>query len=253
MRISLAGSGSVATHLGAALVNAGHTIAAVWSRNADHATFLAHHLRSETALRLEDTLRQADLLIISVSDDAIPELTAQVRTTIPVVHTSGSTPLSALAGVGENYGIFYPFQTFSKSREVNFKTVPVILEASNPAVLSLLKSLASDVSRQVLELDSAQRLALHVAAVFAANFVNHLYAIADDLLERQRIDPGLLRPLMTEIAAKAAAFSPRDVQTGPAVRGDRGILDKHAVFLQDRPELAEIYALLSQQIINFKR
>jgi predicted short-subunit dehydrogenase-like oxidoreductase (DUF2520 family) len=252
MRISLIGSGNVATHIGAALKNAGHSIGRVWSRNPEHAALLAYHLKATPAGTAAETVADADLLIISVSDDAIPGIVRQFRTGCPVVHTSGSTSMNVLASCSDVFGVIYPLQTFSKHREVDFRQVPIAVEGSSEEVVNLLKKLVSGLSDHVSVADSEKRLALHVAAVFAGNFSNHLYRLAERILSAHGMDFDMLRPLILETAAKAAAAGPGNSQTGPAVRNDRAILEKHFVFLENEPELASIYHLLSQQIINFK-
>ena len=254
MRIVLIGSGNVATHLGHALKKAGENIIQVWSRSMENASALAFSIDAEPVDDLEQIDSTADLYIISVIDDAIAQVSAKLPVQDKVVvHTSGSTGMEVLNGVSAAIGVLYPLQTFSKSREVNMMEVPIAIEANSEDVLAMLKKLASKLSGNVLMLDSIQRRALHVSAVFACNFTNHLYALAASLLERNNLDFALIRPLISETAEKIQSYSPKDVQTGPAVRNDQQTMQKHVRLLEDDPELREIYEKLSQSIVNLHK
>lgn len=250
MKIVLLGSGRVATQLGLALQQAGEEIVQVFSPTQAHASALAEKLRALAVSQLSEVRTDADLYIISVKDDAISELASSLKVNGIVVHTSGSTDLSILAPSSNQIGVFYPLQTFSEQKRVDFSEVPLALEANKPEVLGVLKKLAKKLSRQVIEMNSEQRMILHVAAVFACNFSNHLYTIAQQLLASQNLDFNLLRPLIAETAAKVQQSLPGEVQTGPAIRKDEKILQKHLNLLSKNPPLQEIYRLLSQSIVN---
>ncbi|MXV51545.1 DUF2520 domain-containing protein [Pedobacter sp. HMF7647] len=250
MRISFIGSGNVATHLAAAFKNAGHQIVQVYSPTQANADILAYHVKAEAVYKLSDLSQQVDLIIISVKDDAIADVAKNLNTTRAIiVHTSGSTPLHVLNN-NQQYGVFYPLQTLSKIKEVDMREVYLAVEASSDNVLNKLKGLAQDISNHVIELDSEKRLSLHVAAVFASNFTNHLYTLAKHVLTKNGLDFDLLIPLIREVADKVATFNPEDVQTGPAVRNDQAIIHKHMDFLKNDETLLAVYELLSQQIIN---
>ncbi len=254
MNIVLLGSGNVATHLGRAFKMAGQSIVQVWSRDIEHAKELADTLASEAISDMDDINRSADLYIIAVKDDAISEVGSKLKIGDKlIVHTSGSTPLQALDGVSAHTGVFYPLQTFSKNKAVDFRQVPIAIEASNPEDLASIRAIADRLSERVTELSSTQRKALHVAAVFACNFTNHLFAISQRLLEAENLDFDLVRPLIAETADKVQLYDPETVQTGPALREDTEIINSHLEMLQDKPELEELYKKLSQSIVNLSK
>ncbi len=253
MDVVLLGSGNVATHLGKALYDAGHRIHQVWSRTALNASLLAESLNSEYLTDIRVLSDKADVYILSVSDDVIPQLASDFpfRDKL-LVHTSGTTSLEVLRPVSTQSGVLYPLQTFSKQKPVDFRLIPIAVEGSSDTVTEVLLSLARSISDNVLVFDSAKRAALHVAAVFACNFSNHLYQIASSILQQNGLEFEILRPLIAETAAKVQEFLPREVQTGPAVRGDKEIVNKHVKFLEGQPELQELYQKLSQSIINLR-
>ncbi len=251
MNIVLLGSGNVATHLGRAFKMAGQTIVQVWSRDIDHARELADTLAAEAISAIDDVSHSADLYIISVKDEAIRPLAASLKVGDKlIVHTSGSTGLEALDGVSSRTGVFYPLQTFSKSKAVDFRQIPIAIEANTPEDSAVIRAIADRLSERVLELNSDERKTLHVAAVFACNFTNHLFAISQELLKANNLDFDLLRPLIAETANKIQLNDPEDVQTGPAVREDIETINSHVEMLRGNPELMEIYTKLSQSIVN---
>lgn len=253
MKIVLLGSGNVATHLGKAFSDAKHTILQVWSRNLHHAKALARDIQASAIDQLDQVDSSADLYIVSVVDDAIiPVLAGLKSITAPIVHTSGSTNMNVLSPYAAEFGVFYPLQTFSKQVALSLENSPILIEASNPKLLEQLEELGSSISSHVQYCNSEQRITLHVAAVFACNFTNHLYGIAQQLLEEQDLDFDLLRPLIQETAQKVMRHLPAEAQTGPAVRGDQLTLGRHKEVLKATPDLLEIYALLSERIQNRK-
>jgi len=251
MRISLIGSGNVATHLGAAFKNAGHKIVQVYSRSIDHATLLAYHLGAAPTTDLASLNPETDVFIIAVKDDAIAavarELTQYQKL---IVHTSGSTDLAALSGLTSNAGVLYPLQTLSANKEVDFSLVPLCVEGADNYITDKLEKLAHTVSKSVYRVNSAQRKTLHLAAVFACNFPNYLYTIAQQLVEQSGLGFELLRPLILETAQKVQDAFPAGVQTGPAIRNDETTMAAHLQLLDSSPQLKELYALLSQAIIK---
>ncbi len=251
MRITLIGSGNVATHLGAALKNAGHQVVQVYSRNADHAVLLAYHIKAEAICNLAEINLDTDLFIISVKDDVIEELASALSVhQKPIVHTSGATPLATLQTYTNKAGVLYPLQTFSKTKEVNFKAVPMCIEAADQGLDETLKQLASSISNSVYAVNSEQRKILHLAAVFACNFPNYLYHASQQILAQHQLDFNLLRPLISETADKVQEHLPSAVQTGPAIRDDKKTMAAHLTLLNGNDELTTIYNLLSQAIIK---
>ncbi|MDP2415803.1 Rossmann-like and DUF2520 domain-containing protein [Daejeonella sp.] len=254
MNIVILGSGNIATHLGRAFKMAGQDISQVWSRDIIHARTLADTLAAEPIDNMFDLDRSADLFIIAVRDEAIRELALELKLSDQVlVHTSGSTGLSALAGASTKIGVFYPLQTFSKIKSVDFRQIPIIIEANIPEVLATIRAIADRLSEKVIELNSEQRKTLHVAAVFACNFTNHLFGLAQELLEEKGLDYELLKPLIEETLSKIKMNDPVSVQTGPAIREDQATIKAHLELLKHNPALSELYTKLSQSIVNLHK
>lgn len=252
MKTAIIGAGNVAWHLGKALQAAQHEVVAVYSPTPAHRQELAKALQTAKALsslNMRDT--DAELILIAVPDAALAEVAAQMQ--VPagavVAHTSGSQPLAVLQGIpGARSGVFYPLQTFSKSKPVEFKTVPILLEATDSDALRALKHVAGSISEQVYEVSSDKRKQLHLAAVFACNFTNHLLGISRELLQRADLPDTLLQPLIQETINKALQHPPFDVQTGPAIRHDQNVIAEHLKLLQEQPLYQQVYQLITQSI-----
>ncbi len=246
-KVSIIGSGNVAQHLIQAFqLNSQIELIQVFTRNKKN---LAHLLDTAKIISNYDQLQDADIYIIAVSDDAINEVSSQLPFNNQlVVHTSGTVGLDALNNKNRK-GVFYPLQTFSKIKALDFKSIPMCLEAENETDLKLVKKIANFISDSVYEINSEQRKALHVAAVFVNNFVNHLYQIGNEICEANQIPFAILKPLIQETATKIMTLSPRDAQTGPAKRNDLKTIEAHQQFLTDENQ-ATIYKLLNQSIQN---
>ena len=251
MRITIIGSGNVATHLAAAFKNAGHRIVQVYSRSMQHAALLAYHVGAEAIDDLTQMNSETDLFVISIKDDAIG-ITAEKLASFNklIVHTSGATHMEAVQAFTPYAGVFYPLQTLSKTKEVDFRTVPLCIEGVDEQITSQLIELAQTITNNVYKVNSAQRKVLHLAAVFACNFPNYLYGVARQLLVENQMDFELLRPLILETAQKVQDHLPGEVQTGPAIRNDQQTMSMHLKMLDDEPALKMIYTLLSQEIIK---
>ncbi|HAL83312.1 MAG TPA: DUF2520 domain-containing protein [Mucilaginibacter sp.] len=251
MRISIIGSGNVATHLAAAFKNAGHRIVQVYSRNMQSAALLAYYVGAEAIDDFDLISPETDLFIISVRDDAIPSAAQSLAKHQKLtVHTSGAVELAVLSAIIPKSGVFYPLQTLSKNKEVDFLTVPLCIEGADDEITGELEQLARTISNHVHRINSDQRKILHLAAVFACNFPNYLYSAAQQLLEKHQMEFEMLRPLILETAQKVQDHLPATVQTGPAVRKDENTMAAHLQMLDDEPALKTIYALLSQAIIK---
>ena len=250
--VTLVGAGNLATQLGKSLKENEIEIVQVYSRTETSAKALAEQLGCPFTIDLKE-LKQADLVIVSVKDDALESVFKQIDKSSRVVHTAGSVPMEILADYFKNHGVFYPLQTFSKQREVDFLNIPICLEASSVEFLQELKQLASRLSQNVSLVNSEKRESLHLAAVFTCNFVNHFYDIGDGLLGEKGLDFSLLKPLIQETAQKVMSLKPIDAQTGPAVRYDETIIDKHLELLSYKPELRKIYSFISRSIYNSKK
>jgi predicted short-subunit dehydrogenase-like oxidoreductase (DUF2520 family) len=254
MHVTLIGSGNVATHLGAALKNEGHHIVQVYSPDLQHAALLAYHIKAEAIDDLQQINPATNAFIIAVKDDAIEGIAEKLAPYGKLMlHTSGSTALQKLQKFTEQCGVLYPLQTFSKTKELNFRTVPLCIEGANADITRQVKELAQSISNNVYEVNSEQRRVLHLAAVFACNFPNYLYGIAQSLLADNQLDFNLLRPLIAETAEKVQQQLPANVQTGPAVRNDVSTMTKHLEMLDNNPMMHQIYELLSQGIIKMDK
>jgi len=249
-RIVLLGAGNVAHHLAPALLNAGLNLCQIYSRTIESARELGKKTGISYTADLFAVYPDCDIYIFCVSDDALLSLFKRLRINknALVLHTSGSLPLSVFDSCVENYGVLYPLQTFSKKRVLNFREVPLCIEASNESARTLLRSMAEKLSGQVKEISSEKREKLHLAAVFANNFTNHLYGIAGKILEGEGLDFSLLRPLIFETAHKVMLLSPEEAQTGPARRNDEGIVGRHKALLKNDKKLLTLYSLLSDSI-----
>lgn len=244
----LVGAGNVATHLGAALQKAGFDIKAVYSKTEISAHRLAKALATAYTTSL-DNLPAADIYLVAVKDDALPEVAQQLKIGSGIIaHTCGSVDMDILKGSAASYGVLYPLQTFSKTREVNISQVPFCVEGCDEETTSKLEFVARSLSSNVHYLNSDQRQVLHVAAVFACNFTNHMYALAENILQQKHIPFNILLPLIEETAAKVKEHSPHAAQTGPAARGDQGIMQKHIELLKDDETAQAIYKLVSYSI-----
>jgi predicted short-subunit dehydrogenase-like oxidoreductase (DUF2520 family) len=253
MRITIIGSGNVATHLAAAFKNAGHRIVQIYSRDMQNAALVAYHVGAEPIDDLNQIDVETDIFIISVKDDAIIS-TAKTLSKHQklIVHTSGATDLSSLLAFTSNAGVFYPLQTLSKNKEVDFFTVPLCIEGADETITRELEQLAQTISNHVYRINSEQRKILHLAAVFACNFPNYMYTIAQQLLAKHNMEFEMLRPLILETAQKVQDHLPGEVQTGPASRNDENTMAIHLQMLNDEPELKNLYEVLSQAIIKNK-
>lgn len=248
MKIVCIGSGNVGTHMANAFKENEADIVQVWSKDPANAATLAFETGAQAIAHLEDIDLNADLYLIAVKDDAIAKVVKSLKTVNGlVVHTSGATDMNVLSGI-KNYGVFYPLQTFSKEEPIDFIHVPLCLEANNAENLSALRLIAVKLSPLIYEVNSEKRKILHLAGVFACNFVNHMYRLSQQIVEKQGLDFEILRPLIMETAVKAQNALPEDVQTGPAARNDKQTILKHEELLQKSPHLLEIYKILSNSI-----
>lgn len=252
--VSFIGSGNLAWHLAPALDNTDFPVKEIYSRNPSHAAALVERLyEAEVKASLDFSTSSSRIFIIAISDDALEEIVQEII--LPddafLIHTSGSQPLMVLGyAATQNLGVFYPLQTFSKDKTVEFRDVPVFIEGANATTEKLLRAMASTLTETVITIDSFERKALHVAAVFASNFTNHMLLVAQDIMKENSLIYDWLKPLIAEMINKSLSIGPENAQTGPARRGDLEILDKHLEFLQDNPPAAELYKIISQSIID---
>lgn len=228
IRVLLVGNGNIASHLHTAFLNADHiAVSRINSRNLEH-------------------IPSADITIIAVSDAAIAEVSSQIKNPF-VVHTSGACEINELKNTTHK-GVFYMLQTFSKNKEVNFDEVPFCLEAENPEEKKMLEELARSIGKNIYTVNSEQRKALHVAAVFVNNFTNHLYKTGNDICKQYGVPFEILQPLIKETATKVSYLPPENAQTGPAIRKDTKTIKNHLNLLNI--EQQQIYTILTKSIQN---
>lgn len=249
-KIILVGAGNVAHHLAAALLKAGANLCQVYSRTLESARELGCKTGISYTSDLSQIYPDGDMYIFCVSDDALPILLKSIRIheNALLLHTSGSLSMEILKPFSKQYGVIYPVQTFSKGRDLNFKEIPLCIEGSSPAALERIRELAANLSDKIYPIHSDQRKELHLAAVFACNFPNYLYYIAEKMLENSGLPFSVLRPLIFETAHKVMLMTPLEAQTGPAKRGDESILNMHKSMLKENKNLLRLYALLSEMI-----
>ena len=249
-KISFVGSGNVAYHLSKTLKNVGFTISSVSSKNTNNAKALAKNLNTKACLT-EEIDPSVDLVIIAVSDDSISEVIQALPQQIQsVIHTSGSIPMEVFQGKFENFGVFYPLQSFNKDQEIDMSSVPFLIEANTAELEKDLKYIAERVSTRAEIMDSEARKHLHLAAVIANNFVNYLATEAYSILEEQNIDGSLIRPLMLETILRLENNHPKHMQTGPAKRNDKEVLKMQEELLKSNPKLQSLYRQISELIMQ---
>lgn len=250
-RIVLIGAGNVGNRLAQRFADQGHPLVQLLSRSAQR-----NSLHAPLVHRIEDVVKDAELYLIAVPDDAIAGVAAQLAGLIHsealVAHTSGSTPSTVLSPFFERYGVCYPLQTFSPERMPDFNEIPVCVDAPSLQDLEVLQQVAAIISPRVYHLDDRQRARVHLAAVFVNNFVNHLYHTGFQLLEEGDLPFELLLPLIRETAAKIKPDSdPAYLQTGPARRGDEQTISRHLQALAGNPEVEQLYQQITRAIQSF--
>ena len=254
MNMVVIGSGNVAWHLALALQNAGHNILAVYSRNISHAKALTQRLYKATPVSTLDFRKvDASLFLIAIKDQAIEKVAKQL--VLPnqamVVHTSGSASMDTLKHINTDHiGVFYPLQTFSKTMFIECSNVPFLIESDDALTKKVLAKIGSQLSNKVIHINAQDRKSLHISAVFAANFTNHLFTISEKLLADKQLDFDLLKPLITETIGKSLQIGPKSAQTGPAIRKDIETIGKHLQYLENNEDYAAIYRLMTQNIID---
>lgn len=243
--VVILGAGNVATHLYKAFQNTETVTVKQWY--ARHLDYIQIYKNDVEIIDDVSQITAADVYILAVSDDAVAELSSQLPfENRLVVHTSGSVGIYDL-DKKHRRGVFYPLQTFSKEVDVDFKTVPICIEVLDKTDLKLLKSLATSIGSKSHKVNSDQRRALHLAAVFVNNFTNQLYRIAHEITESQGVEFDILKPLILETAKKVQDVSPYMAQTGPAKRNDKRTIKKHLKQLESEHH-KEIYELLTSSI-----
>jgi predicted short-subunit dehydrogenase-like oxidoreductase (DUF2520 family) len=247
-KIVFVGSGNVATRLACEFQKAGKEIVQIVGRTESCVKKLAQKLEVDYTTDFKKIKTNADLYVLSVTDDALNEVAKNLDLNNQlVVHTSGTTSVDVLNRFN-NFGIFYPLQTFSAEKQINFNEIPICIEANSDYNKSMLEKLGKLISGNVQYINSEQRRILHVGAVFVNNFTNYLYAISEDILKDYDLSFEILKPLIAETANKLKAYSPFEAQTGPARRNDQEVIKNHLDILDQYPEYRKVYQLLSDQL-----
>ena len=248
-KVVVIGAGNLATQLSLTLHEKGIEILQVYSRTEESARTLAEKVNANFTNTVTEIVRKADLYIFALSDKALgPVLEEMIVPIGRVVHTAGSIPADVFGNYARDYGVFYPLQTFSKQRKVDFSNIPICIEANDEKLWDELFDLGAKISNSVHLITSEQRKQLHLAAVFTCNFVNHMYSIGQKLLEEKDVNFELLQPLIQETAQKVLELDPISAQTGPAVRFDEEIMNSHEKALKDSPDFQKLYRFVSESI-----
>lgn len=253
MKVIFIGTGNLATRLSLEMQRAGLAIEQVFSRTAAGAQLLAGRLGCPWTIDAKAILPDADLYVFALKDSALAEVIGQMKPNKGLwVHTAGSLPMDVFKGKVARYGVLYPLQTFSKERAVDFRKIPFFLETADAGDARWLAQIAGRLTDEVRFLSSEKRESLHLAAVFACNFANHMYGLAGKILKENDIPENLLCALIDETAAKVHAMTPAEAQTGPAVRYDENVMNKHLAMLAD-PGMRSLYREISRSIYKEMR
>lgn len=253
MNIVILGSGNVATHFAHNFHKKGHKILQIFSQQKAHAQALAFAVNAEAISEPSKIKKGADLYMIAIPDHAIPSLVAAIPADSSgiVVHCSGATDIQVLSKF-QQYGVVYPPQSISKNDKSDFSLIPFCIEGNNAVTFNILMDLITTIAPKSIACNSSQRLAIHVASVFANNFTNALFQISYELLQQHDLPFDLVRPIILETAQKVQSKLPSQVQTGPAVRNDEITIKKHLNFIREHDDWKQIYQLLSQEIVKRK-
>ncbi len=248
MRVVFVGAGNVATHLAIELFRNSFDIIQVYSRTMESASTLAQEVHATPITDIALLDNSADLYVFSLKDSVLEDIVSQIPANKGLwIHTAGSVPMDIFYNYTTRYGVLYPFQTFSKGRQIDWQKVPVFIEANKSEDIDILRNIAHKISGKVAELSSQDRKYVHLTGVFACNFTNHMYALSKLFLNHANLPFEISLPLIDETAAKVHELSPEDAQTGPAVRYDDNVINKHLDLIDDE-NIRQIYKLISENI-----
>lgn len=253
MRISFIGSGNVATHLALAMYNRGHQIEQIWSRTPEHASLLASRVEAEPITTFDEIRKTANLFIIAVTDNALPEVAQNLDLEGTVVlHTSGATPIDVLKSCSSCYGAVWSPQSFVRDVALEYSELPFCIEGSDVLTEDAIAEIMGMISPHIYRTTFEQRQYLHLSSVFVNNFPNALYAVAQKICRDRDIPFEILHPLIVTTAKNVAWGDVRYQMTGPAVRGDSRTIDAHLELLSHEPNLQDLYEHLTRTIIESK-
>lgn len=248
MKVVFIGAGNVATHLATELYKKSFDIIQVYSYTYKSASDLALKVEAEAITDINLVTDKADIYIYSVKDSVLEDvITKTPKHSGIAIHTAGSIDINIFKNHTLNYGVLYPFQTFSKDRVISWTQIPLFIEASNNQSLDILKTIASSISEKVSVLNSSDRKYIHLTGVFACNFTNHMYALSETFLRKVNLPFDITLPLIDETASKVHLLTPKEAQTGPAIRFDENVMNEHLSLIDDET-IQKIYKIISKNI-----
>lgn len=249
MKVVIIGSGNVASHLATALHEKGVEIIQIYSRTTKNAQILAQKLDTTFTNVISEISLEADIYIYALNDNSLSSFLKKFNLPDAIhIHTAGSIPMGIFERYTNKYGVLYPFQTFSKDKKVDFTTIPICIEGINSTTENKIADFAALLSSKIYFVKSEQRKKLHLAAVFACNFSNYMYDIANELVTKAGFGIEIIQPLIIETADKINYLSPCEAQTGPAKRADQETIYRHIFMLSKYPGWKKIYKLLTSNI-----
>lgn len=250
MRIVIIGTGNTATVLGRLFCNKGHEIVAVIGRSRERTEQLAKVFNASFNVLGEQIDNDADIYIIAVSDNAIAEVGNMLQLGKKlVVHTAGSVEKEVLLNCSKNFGVMYPLQSLRKEMD-QLPDIPFLIDGNTGDNCAVIADLAKTLSTHVELANNKQRLSTHLAAVMVSNFTNHLYVLAEEFCEKEHVSFSMLMPLIVEVADRLHRYSPRAMQTGPALRNDTATIEKHLLLLEHHPLQQPVYKFITESIIR---
>ena len=251
MKFTLIGSGNVANYLAIKLNNKPNSVSQIYSRNKKTGRVLANSVNCEFVSDINKLNSESDAIIITVNDDEILNITKQIKSNNSlVIHTSGATSLNGLTKCSSNIGVIYPLISISKTEKDLPDNYPICVEANNAASLKKCKQIGKCLSKNIVEINSKSRSALHLSAVLVNNFSNHLFVQAVELLNENKLSLKLLEPIIGQTAERIKKNKPIKLQTGPAIRNDKNVMKKHLDIIGKNELLARLYKSFSKSIFE---
>jgi predicted short-subunit dehydrogenase-like oxidoreductase (DUF2520 family) len=243
------GAGNVSTHISRHLHSKGHRISCIYSRTLESASLLANEFGGIATTDLHEVPDQEDFYLVCVPDQAVVSVLSHFKGWKGIwLHTAGALPMDLFKGLQNRYGVLYPLQTLNKNQDISLASTPFLVEGSSAEVTETVKKLADNITTNVQEIDSEKRLTIHLAAVFANNFSNHMVHIAQQILQENKLDLKLLDPILKETVRKIGLMGAGAAQTGPALRNDQLTIQKHLELLKNHPEWEKLYTFVSRDI-----
>jgi predicted short-subunit dehydrogenase-like oxidoreductase (DUF2520 family) len=253
MRVVIVGAGNVATVFGRLMVSSGHVIIQVVSRTIASAQSLAIELGCSFSDNLSALDQTADIYILAITDQALQQIQGSIFLGDKlIVHTAGSVSKQVLSTISTQFGVIYPLQSLRKEQIGGQPKIPLLIDANNPSVLSVIEKFAFSLSSIVSKVEDEQRFYLHLAAVIVNNFTNHLYSLTAEYCKNEGVDFKMLQPIIEETALRLKTRLPSDVQTGPAIREDRSTLERHLLALSNHPELKIMYQTFTESLLKIR-